>query len=104
MFKGKKVWVAVDSDGIPDAAGGRVPMRYSNKEGATVYKGGARAITLVAGAKAAALPGGVDADTRPKKAKTGAKKGSGFGKAGTRTAAQAAMAAGAFRELLASLP
>ena len=103
-FKGKKVWVAVDSDGMPDAAGGRVPMRYSNKEGATIYKGGTSGIMLVDGAKPTSMPDGVDADSRPKKAKTGAKKGSGFGKAGTRTAAQAAMAAGAFRELLASLP
>ena len=107
-FKGKKVWVAVDADGMPAVEGGRVPMRYSSKEGATIYGGGARGIQLADGASPKELPSGVSADSRPKKkagaSASGRKKGSGFGSAGTRTAQQAAMAADAFRSLLSGLP
>ena len=66
-FKGKKVWVAVDADGMPDAKGGRVPMRYSPKEGATIYGAGARGIQLADGARPQSLPDGVSADDRPKR-------------------------------------
>ena len=103
-FKGKKVWVAVDADGMPAADGGRVPMRYAKKEGATIYKAGARGISIDGTAKAVELPAGVSAEDKPKRASGGKKKASGFGSAGTRTAKQAAMAAGAFRALLAELP
>lgn len=99
-FSGKKVWVMVDASGEPVVEGGRVPMRYSDKPGAKVYRGGASKLSAVSG-PARDLDEGVSADH----AKSGgARKSSGFGSAGKRTAQQAAKAAEAAQDLLARLP
>ncbi len=96
QFKGKKVWVEVDDSGQLKVAGGRVPMRYSDGAGAKVYRAGARGVMLI-DAPAADLPAGISADKAPKRS-----RGSGFGKAGTRTAAQADAARRAAGDLVAS--
>ena len=44
-FKGKPVWAAVDAAGQLAADGGRVPIRYSDKPGAKVYRAGASRIS-----------------------------------------------------------
>ncbi|MGM0558494.1 MAG: ribonuclease HI [Myxococcota bacterium] len=44
-FKGKKVWVETDEQGEVLVEDGRVPMRYSNSEGAKIYKAGRRNIS-----------------------------------------------------------
>lgn len=100
-FKGKKVWAEVGADGALAADGGRVPIRYSPKEGATIYRAGASGVKLDGGG-AKALPDGVSADANKPAGKS--KRGSGFGSAGSRTKAQAAMAADAAKALLAELP
>jgi ribonuclease HI len=102
-FKGKTVWIEVGSDGAPAATGGRVPMRYSKREGAKIYRAGAARLGALEG-PVVSLPEGVSADAAPKgKPKSKGRRGSGFGKAGTRTAGQAAAAAAAAGALLASL-
>ena len=45
-FKGKDVWVEVDPLGAPVVEGGRSPIRYSNKRGARIYRGGAAGVEL----------------------------------------------------------
>lgn len=102
-FKGKKVWALVDASGAPEVKGGRVPIRYQRYEGAKIYQAGARGVAVDADAPLEMLDDGTAA---PPPAAGGAKKasrGSGFGKAGTRTAAQAAMAADAAKALIAKL-
>jgi len=61
VFKGKEVWVQVDADGEPRVSGGRVPIRYSDREGAKVYRAGAGNVSL-GDAPALTLPDGVAAD------------------------------------------
>lgn len=102
-FKGKEVWAQVDALGAPVTNGGRTPIRYSDKAGAKVYRGGSSGISVDVSTPPIALPEGASADApaaRPAKKKS---RGSGFGKAGTRTRAQAAMAAEAARELIEGL-
>ncbi len=100
-FKDKEVWVEVNAAGQPAVRGGRVAMRYSDKEGAKIYRGGAASVVVGMG-PILDLPEGVSADAA-KKARS-SKKGSGFGSAGTRTAAQASAAKESAKDLLASLP
>lgn len=100
-FKGKQVWVEIDADGSPAATGGRVPMRYSDRSGAKVYRAGVSNVVLDSDAAPVALDEGVSADD--KKAGGRAKKGRGFGSAGSRTEGQKKAAAEAARELLAEL-
>jgi len=103
-FNGKDVWVEVEAAGKPAAQAGRVAMRYQASEGARLYRGGVAKVSLSADAPVA-LPAGQEADAAPAaKAGKPSTRGSGFGSAGTRTAAQAAMAADAATKLLASLP
>jgi ribonuclease HI len=100
-FKEKEVWAKVGADGALAVTGGRVEVRYSDKAGAKVYRGGASRVEPIEGAPLVELKDGTSADA----AKGGrASRGSGFGKAGTRTAAQAAAAAGDARKRLAALP
>ena len=73
-------------------------MRYSDQSGAKLYRASQSNVSVGDG-ETLELPAGVSADA----AKT-ARRGSGFGKAGTRTAAQTAAAAKAAAELIASLP
>ncbi len=97
-FKGKDVFVEVDPNGNPVEARGRVAMRYSPKGGTKIYKANLANVTIDAASGPRELPDGVSADAKPKK-----KKGSGFGKAGTRSAAQASAAKADARAKLASL-
>ncbi len=102
-FRGKNVWVEVDAAGQPKVDGGRVPMRYSDKAGVKIYRGGMSNVKLAEGS-AVDLPDGVSADAKGGKGggRRGGKKGSGFGSAGSRTQAQAAAAAVHARELVAN--
>lgn len=99
--KGKDVWLEVAGSGELVVQGGRVPVRYSDKPGAKVYRAGLSNITRGDGPPLD-LEAGVSADAAKSKKKSS--RGSGFGKAGTRTKAQAKMAADAARSLIASLP
>ncbi len=109
-FKGAKVWAEVDADGAPIVDGGRISVRYSDKAGATIYKAGASRVEP-SGGKPAELPDGTAAAESPvpsasvnpaggaassaPSAARGAPargRGSGFGSAGSRTAAQATAA------------
>ncbi len=105
-FKGKRVFAAAHPDGQLIAEGGRVPIRYSDKSGATIYRAGVGRIEPVAGAKAQELPEGQSADDRPQGAggKGRRKASSGFGSAGKRTAAQAAAAKAQATKDLAAIP
>jgi ribonuclease HI len=101
VFKDKAVWVEVDPGGQPVVDGGRVAMRYSKADGAKLYWGGLANLNL-GGGGTIELPPGVAADAAPA-AGAAAKKGgrgSGFGKAGTRSAAQSTAAKAAGRELI----
>lgn len=112
LFKGQKVWAAVRGPGALLDEGGRVAIRYAAKEGATVYQAGASRVALDPDEAPVALPFGVDAEPSSGEKAGGARKaggsgrkaGSGFGSAGSRTAAQAALANDAFKRLLAELP
>lgn len=97
QFKGKQVWVAVVDTGTLDVEGGRVPMRYSSSEGAKIYRAAAANVVLDSESEVQTLSEGKSAD------KTSATQGRGFGKAGTRTKQQKALAAEAARELLDGL-
>ncbi len=88
-FKGKQVWAEVDDAGAPVVAGGMRRVRYSNAAGAKLYTANAANIPA-AGGPAVHLADGTDAPE--KSAASPASRGSGFGKAGTRTAAQAVAA------------
>lgn len=100
-FKDKDVWVEVDPGGQPLVSGGRVPIRYSDKAGAKLYGGGLAGLSGLSG-DPLELPPGVSADAAPAKPASG--RGSGFGKAGTRSQEQAGKALASARELVASLP
>ncbi len=102
-FKGKDVWIEVGPDGEPVLQMGRVPMRYSKKKGATIYRANVSNVSIDAASAVQDLPDGVDADDRKKKSGGGGKKSKGYGKAGTRTARQAAAAKADARERLASI-
>jgi ribonuclease HI len=77
-FKDVDVWAEVDAAGALAARGGRVSIRYKPDLSAKVYSAGANGVALVEGEPAVALSGDRGA--------------SGFGSAGSRTVAQAAMA------------
>ncbi len=117
-FKDQTVWVEVDADGRPAVDGGRVPIRYQATEGSKVYRAGASRVTVDEGAPIETFEPGTPVANRAKNPKTGGSppppggpadgsgrtgRGSGFGKAGTRTAAQAAMAADAARRKIEAL-
>lgn len=88
-FKGKPIWAQVDAAGQVVAEGGRVAIRYSDKQGTKIYRAGASGVTPTNDAPRE-LPEGKSADAS--KSGSGKSRGSGFGKAGTRTAAQAVAA------------
>lgn len=97
-FKGKTVWAQVHDEGNLVVEGGRIPIRYSDKAGAKVYRAGQGNIQRRPGAPVA-LPDGVSADSGGAKKGSG---GSGFGSAGKRTQAQAAAARASAARLLES--
>lgn len=103
-FKDGSVFAQVDDAGALASEGGRVAIRYNAQEGAKIYRAGASRLELEAGSAPVELPDGVDADApdaAPVAKKPG--RGSGFGKAGTRTQSQAAAAAVDARGRIASL-
>lgn len=105
LCNGKDVWVEVDDDGGMVVRAGRVPLRYSEAEGAKLYAAGRGNVTLFSGKPKALPPGREEAPGESKAGgKTGAGKASGFGSAGTRTAAQASAAQAAAGELVAGFP
>ena len=97
-FKGTKVWAEVDDGGKPVVDGGRRAIRYSDAAGAKIYRAASASVQDLGGA-ARDLGAGVSAD-----APTKSGRGSGFGSAGTRTAAQAAAAATDAKGRIAALP
>lgn len=101
-FKDGEVWAEADASGALKVSAGRVAIRYSNKGGAKVYKAGASRVAAVSGAPVEDLPD--DGGAAPDKSKTKSTRGSGFGKAGTRTKAQQDAAAEDAATRLASLP
>jgi ribonuclease HI len=98
-FKGKRVWAEVDEHGAPIVKRGIVQIRYSLAAGAKVYGGGAARLAVDEAAPIEAL----EETSAPSEKARRTKRSSGFGSAGTRTAAQAAMAADAARALIGSL-
>jgi len=127
-FKGTKVWAEVDDAGKPVAEDGRRGIRYSDAPGSKVYRAAASAVkdlgsaprAMDAGTPAAprepsAAAGGPSAPTAPRSSGSAAPgttagagrsngRGSGFGKAGTRTAAQSAAAATDAKARIGALP
>ncbi len=87
QFKGKDVWAEVDESGAAVVTGGLRKVRYSQAAGARLYTANAGNIQST-GAAVVHLPEPAEAD-EPRAPRAA---GSGFGKAGTRTAAQAAAA------------
>jgi ribonuclease HI len=86
-FKDGEVWAEVDAAGALAARAGRVNIRYKPSTSAKVYSAGAAGVELVETAPVEELGGS-----------------SGFGSAGTRTAAQAAAAAADARARIEALP
>jgi ribonuclease HI len=100
MFKGQKVWVEVRADGSAAANAGRVPIRYQASAGAKIYRASFAGLGALDGA-IEDLPDGVDADAPRGPRPTPGTNGSGFGSAGSRTAAQAEAAARAAADIVA---
>jgi len=98
-FKDKDIWAEVDASGALKASGGRVAIRYSESAHAKVYRAGAAGVAVASGATPKEIAGGKSADGAKKSS-----RGSGFGKAGTRTAAQAAAAKVSALDYIRSLP
>jgi ribonuclease HI len=97
------VWAEVDAAGHPAVEGGRRSIRYSDSEGATLYRASASLVRDEPGA-ARELPAGVAAQPREPGASPASKKGSGFGSANGRTAGQATAAAADARARIGALP
>lgn len=87
QFKGKEVWAESDASGAPVLSGGLRKIRYSAAEGARLYTANAANIQST-GARPVPMPEPGVAD----EPKAPGARGSGFGKAGTRTASQTAAA------------
>lgn len=107
-FKGTKVWAEVDDGGGPKVADGRRAIRYSDAAGAKVYRAAALAVHD-SGGPIRALDAGVPAEPKAPGAASASPasksgRGSGFGSAGTRTAAQAVAAATDAKARIAALP
>lgn len=130
-FKDQEVWASVGATGELDAEGGRVPIRYQPTAGAKIYRASASRVVLDPAAPIEALDAGISADapaaTAPKGSQGRSKTPSssapgpsaggssrsagradkgmpgGFGKAGSRTAEQIALAAEAAQALVREL-
>lgn len=114
-FKGTQVWAEVNAEGRPSVVGGRRAIRYSDAPGAKIYRATAAGMRDLGGPvievdsapeAAPTAPGAPVAPGAPSSpgASPKAGRGSGFGKAGTRTAAQGAAAATDARGRIAALP
>ena len=69
-FKGKPVFAKVDAAGTVEASEGRVPIRYSDKAGARIYRAGVARVELVADGEIRSLDDGVGAPESPKGARS----------------------------------
>ena len=94
LFKGKKVWVEVDSKGNPVVQKGLSPIRYSSDEGAKVYFGKSTSVGKITGEALQLPPVGKSA---PK-----GKVSLGLGSAKNRTLAQKKKAKQTARQLVDS--
>ena len=98
LFKGKKVWAEVDEmDGLV-VQNGLVGIRYSTKEGSSVYRASSRNLKLESG-ESKSLGSGVEVKKAPEASKVRKK----FGSAGTRTASQKSAAQKDVRDFLEGL-
>lgn len=108
-FKGKEVWAEADAGGAPLVEAGRRNIRYNEAPGAKIYRAGASGVTDQPGA-ARELPAGTEAPAEGAAGATPAagggrpKRGSGFGSAGSRTAAQTEAAKVDAKKKIAELP
>ncbi len=104
-FKGNKIYAEVDAGGALAVESGRVAIRYSGRPGAKIYRAGASRVAVDEGAAVEQLPDGETPDESPTESKSKSKSSrkSGFGKAGTRSKQQAAMAADAAKKLIEGL-
>ena len=98
QFKEKEAWAELGPDGQLLLVKSRVNLRYSEAAGAKIYSGSPTNVGRAFGAPVE-LPPGVSADSAP----APAARGSGFGSAGSRTAAQAAAALASAKEQVAAL-
>lgn len=103
-FRGDRVYVEVDEAGQIVASGGRVTIRYDARPAARLYRAGADRVQVEPDAAQVELPAGTDPDEAPVTRAAPASRASGFGSAGTRTAAQARAAADHARQRIADLP
>lgn len=104
QFKGKEVWAEVDESGAPLLNGTLRRVRYSPAAGAKLYTANAANVQST-GARPVTLPDGAAPEPLPEggRAAGPASRGSGFGKAGTRTAAQATAAKVDAKQRIAAL-
>ena len=102
-FKGKKVWAEVGPTGQLKVENGRVPIRYSDKEGAKIYSAGGANVSRIDGASPQELAVGAMAPASTGVAPNSG-RGSGFGSAGRRSKAQEEAARKLTAEQIASLP
>ena len=98
LFKGKKVWAQVLDDGEIDPSDGLVGIRYSNRDGATIYRASVRNVVLQSG-PVEQLPSGSSSSSSAR-----TQRSSGYGSAGTRTEQQKKNAQVDIRTFLNGLP
>ena len=101
LFKGKKVWAEVDEVDALVVQNGLVGIRYSTKEGSSVYRASSRNLQLESGASKS-LSSGVEVKKTSETSKT-SKIRKKFGSAGTRTASQKSAAQKDVRDFLEGL-
>lgn len=101
VFKGKKVWAAVDDKDNPVIIKGLTPMRYSKSEGAKIYRGSSPIIRYSEGSSEF-LPEGTMQDSPRTSSKAKGSSAKGLGSAKTRTPAQSAMAKQMAQDLVES--
>ena len=106
LFKDQQVWAQVNEAGEPVVESGRVSVRYQKRSEAKVYKAGAQRVEIIPGSDIEVIP---EEPSQSKLVQTASRPTSkagmpgGFGKAGQRTAQQAAMAKQAAQSLVDSL-
>jgi ribonuclease HI len=87
VFKGKKIWAAVDEKDNPVVINGLTPMRYSKSEGAKIYRGSSPVIRYSEGGSES-LPEGTIQDSPRTSGKKSVSSSQKLGSAKTRTPAQ----------------
>lgn len=100
QFKGKKVWAEVGEDGRPQVKNGLMSIRYSPAANVKIYNARVAGVMLLDGPVEDLPAGSASSGAAGGKRKSGG-RGSGFGKAGTRTVAQASAARQAAADLVA---